>query len=234
MEALGINPGYLVAQILNFLLILVLLRAWAYEPVLNGLRQRRERIAKSLEDARIAEEARANAERDAQARIAQSQQESQRVVADASQRAEQAASGIRTQAEAEARRIVETARAEAELERNRALGDLRDQVVALSMAAASRVIGSSMDQNRQREMINDFFARLPADVRAPGAASAEITSALPLSAEEQARAKKELGVTDATFKVDPKILGGLVVRVGDRVIDASASGQLDAMRQSLH
>jgi F0F1-type ATP synthase delta subunit len=36
-----------------------------------------------------------------------------------------------------------------------------------------------------------------------------------------------------TFKVDPSILGGLVVRVGDKILDGSVSGQLEAMRQNL-
>ena len=36
-----------------------------------------------------------------------------------------------------------------------------------------------------------------------------------------------------TFRVDPSILGGLVVRVGDKVLDGSVSGQLETLRQSL-
>jgi F0F1-type ATP synthase delta subunit len=41
------------------------------------------------------------------------------------------------------------------------------------------------------------------------------------------------GKGEVTFKVDPNILGGLVVRVGDKVLDGSVSGQLGALRQSL-
>ncbi len=233
MEKLGINLGYLIAQILNFVIIVVLLTAWLYKPVLNTLANRRERIAKSLEDARVAEEARANAERDAQKRLLEAQQESQRIVADANTRAEQAAANVRSQAETEARQLLDQARSEAELERNRALADLRSQVIALSLAAARQVVGVSMDETRQRQLVNDFFARVPADVRVDGGQEAEITSALPLTPEEQARAKTQLGVQQATFRVDPRILGGLVVRVGDRVVDASAAGQLESLRQSL-
>jgi F-type H+-transporting ATPase subunit b len=173
-------------------------------------------------------------ERDAQVRLAQAQQDAQRVVAEAGQRAEQTAAGVRAQAEADAKRILEQARAEAELERNRALADLRSQVVALSLAAAQRVIGASLDEARQRQLVNDFFAKVPAGVRVAGADTAEVTSALPLTEEEQRRAVAELGVKQALFKVDPQILGGLIVRVGDKVVDASAAGQLEAMRQQLH
>lgn len=233
MEALGINLGYLIAQIGMFILILVLLKAWMYEPMIRLLTERRERIAKSLEDARVAEEARGNAERDAQQRLAQAQLEAQRIVAEASNRAEQAAAGIREQAEKDARHIVEQGRVEAEVERNRALADLRSQVIALSLAAAQRVIGASVDEKRQRQLVDDFFAKVPGDVRVAGAERAEVTTALPLSDDEKNRAVRELGVQAADFKVDPRILGGVIVRVGDRVVDASAAGQLESLRATL-
>ncbi len=43
----------------------------------------------------------------------------------------------------------------------------------------------------------------------------------------------ELHLKDLSFRVDPQILGGLVVRVGDRVMDGSAAGQLERLHQSL-
>ena len=51
MEALGINLGYLFVQIFNFLIVVVVLRAWVYKPVVGLLQKRRETIAQGLEDA---------------------------------------------------------------------------------------------------------------------------------------------------------------------------------------
>ena len=48
MEALGLNLGYLLVQILNFAILFVVLRAWVYKPVLNLLQTSREAIAKGL------------------------------------------------------------------------------------------------------------------------------------------------------------------------------------------
>ncbi len=36
------------------------------------------------------------------------------------------------------------------------------------------------------------------------------------------------------FRVNPNILGGVVIRIGDRVLDGSVAGKLDSLRQSLH
>ena len=62
---------------------------------------------------------------------------------------------------------------------------------------------------------------------------AEVTSALPLTDAEKQSAVKMLGVQDVQFKVDPSILGGLVVRVGDRVVDDSVSNRMSALQESL-
>jgi sulfur transfer complex TusBCD TusB component (DsrH family) len=115
--------------------------------------------------------------------------------------------------------------------------------VALSMAAANKLVGEAMDANRQRALVDEFFSGVKAGkvvlldpgVSAAGA-KAEVTSALPLSANEQASLKSDLtgrGASEVDFKVDPRILGGLLVRVGDRVVDASVSGRMEAMRSSL-
>ena len=72
-----------------------------------------------------------------------------------------------------------------------------------------------------------------------GGASAEVTSALPLTGEEKEAVKQDVlskigDQATVTFRVDPAILGGLVIRVGDKILDGSVSGQLESMRQSLY
>ena len=59
MERLGINGGFLLAQIVNFGLVALVLWALAWKPLVAALEARREKIAKGLEDARAAELARA-------------------------------------------------------------------------------------------------------------------------------------------------------------------------------
>jgi F-type H+-transporting ATPase subunit b len=246
LEALGLNLGYLLVQIFNFLIIFIVLRAWIFKPILGLLETRREAIARGLEDARIAAEARANAEKDAQDIIAKAQAEASQKTREATERAEEAAREVHAQAEAEAAKAREAALAEVDQERERILADVRGQVAALSMAAAQRLIGEALDEQRQHALIAEFFSGVKAgrvvvleDVTGLTGASAEVTSALPLSTEEQEAVKSDvlarLGAqATVAFRVDPTILGGLIVRVGDKVLDGSVAGQLESMRQSLH
>lgn len=244
MEALGINLGYLLVQIFNFLILLVVLRAWVFKPVLGLLEDRRERIAQGLEDARVAEEAREKAEEEAEEIIAEAQQEANKRVREATTRAEEAARDIRSAAEEEANEIRESAAAEAEQAKQEALGELRGQIASLAMAAAQKLIGEALDERRQRALIDEFFSGVTQGEvvvlkgKQVAGQSAEVTSAVPLTEAEQDQVKEDVleklgGSATVSFKVDPSILGGLIVRVGDRVIDGSVAGQLENMRQTV-
>lgn len=245
MDQLGINLGYIFVQVFNFAILFVVLKAWVYKPLLNVLAQRTETIAKGLEDARVAADARANAEAEAEKIIAAAQAKASETVREATQRAEDASRDITASVEAEAAKAREEAVAEAEQERNRILGEVRGHVAALAMSATQKLIGEALNEKRQHALIDSFFsgvqsgkvvvlesAKLSGD-------TAVITSALPLTKKEEDTVKKDvlakLGSkkADVTFEVDPSILGGLVVRVGDKVLDGSVSGNLSAMDQSL-
>lgn len=245
MDALGLNLGYLLVQVLNFAIIFVVLRAWVYKPVLNLLEKRRLAIAQGLEDARVAAEARANAEKEAEKILADAQAKASEIVREASERAEAIAKDIRAAAEAEAAKTREEAVAEAEVERNRILGELRNQVAALAIAAAQKLIGEALDESRQRDLIASFFSGIKAgkvvlleEESSLKGTAAEVTSALPLTPEEQKVLKKDIlakmgAEATVAFRVDPSILGGLVIRVGDKVLDGSVAGQLEELYQSL-
>lgn len=243
MEQLGISPGLLIVQIIAFTIVFLTLNAWVYKPMLNMMENRKQKIAQGLEDARVAAEARANAEKEAAKIISDAQTQASQIVREATERAATAGQDVKAAAEAEAAQAREAAIAEAEVERNRILGDLRSQVAGLAMAAANKLVGESLDEKRQRALLDEFFSGVKSGklVVLDGAdfkgESAQVTSAVPLNAEEQETVKRDVlakaGAKEVTFRVDPSILGGLVIRVGDKVLDSSVAGRLEGLRQNL-
>jgi len=243
MEALGINLGLLIVQLIAFTIVILTLNAWVYQPMLNMMETRKQKIAQGLEDARVAAEARADAEKEAAKVLADAQAKASKVVLEATDRAVSAAKDVKTAAESEAAKALEAARTEAELERNRILGDLRGQVAALAISAANKLVGEMLDEKKQHALLDEFFSGVKAgkvvvlDSKDFKGDTAEITSALPLSKDEEAAVKKDVlakvGAQAVTFRVDPSILGGLVIKVGDKVLDGSVSGKLEGLRQSL-
>jgi F-type H+-transporting ATPase subunit b len=233
MEALGINPGYLLMQIFGISVLTILLGHFLYQPILNVLDERKRRIAKGLEDARQASIARDNADAEAKKILEAARAEAAKMRQDAMAQAEETRKGILAQAENEAKTVVANARTDAEEERNRILSELRGQVAAIAVAAANKLVGEAIDEKRQHELIADFFAKVPQTVGQLTGGKAVVTSALPLDDNEKKQLEKALSVESVEYRVDPKILGGLVVRVGDQVVDDSVAGRMSALSESL-
>ena len=88
MEALGINLGLLIVQIIAFIIVFLTLNAWVYQPMLSMMESRKQKIAQGLEDARVAAEARADAEKEAAKVIADAQTEASKIAAERAQSSE--------------------------------------------------------------------------------------------------------------------------------------------------
>ena len=234
MDALGIGLGYIIMQIALFVILMLVLRNYLYDPILNSLEERKSRIAKGLEDSRQAAIARDNAEAEAKKIVDEARAAAVKVRSEAVASAEDSVKAITANAHEEARAILAKANADAEERRNAALADMRGQIAAISIAAAQKLVGESLDEKRQHALINDFFAKVPAGVSGLSADSAEVTSALPLTDSEKAAAAKAIKASDISYKVDPNILGGLIVKVGDQVVDSSVAGQMSGMRDALN
>lgn len=246
MEGLGINLGFLIVQLLNFIILFVVINAWVVKPILRMLDRRKKTIAQGLEDARIASEARASAESESNRIIADAQVKANEIIQEAITKAEAEGKDLRTAAEVEIGKARESAMVEVDGEKNRVLSDIRKQVVSLAIAAATKLVGESLrqDESRQHALLEEFFSGVKAgkvvvlEGNEVSGGSAEVVSALPLTPGEQQAVKKDLvgklnSEAEITFRVDPSILGGLVIRVGDKVIDGSMVGQLQALKQNL-
>ncbi len=228
MDRLGINGGLLLGQLVNFAVVMLVLWALLWRPIVNTLEARRKRIAKGLEDARAAEQALANAERDAQKIIDQRRAEANKLMEEARSRGEEQAKTVLEEAQREAQAIRAKARDEATEERNAMLGDVRTQIAQIAIAAAERVIGQSLDEKRAQTIVSDFFAKLPAGASQLGG-DLVVTSALPLTDAEKTQVKSQTGAQNVTYKVDPSLLGGLVLQSGDKVIDGSVRSSLSSL-----
>ncbi|MEO8613374.1 MAG: F0F1 ATP synthase subunit B [Chloroflexota bacterium] len=233
MEGLGINLGYLLVQIIAFVVIYTLMTRFIYDPLIRTLSGRRARIAKGLEDAAAAATARRNAEAEGEKILTVARADGSKLIEEARSRAEEVGKQVEADARTEAEKIRSDARLSAAAERDQQLAGLRGQVADISVAVARRLIGESLDQKRQTALISDFFTKVPAEAKKLGG-DVEIVSAMPLSADEQDKAKKEIGASNVTFTVDPSILGGLIVRAGDRVVDGSIRSSLNDLAGRLN
>jgi F-type H+-transporting ATPase subunit b len=158
LAKLGINLSWLIAQIVNFILILLILRAFAYKPILKLLADRKRKIQESLDYAEKVKAESAAQQAEFEKRIDEARREASQTAASAQQVAEKEKERIVADAREEARQIVEQARAQLDYERRQMVSELREQVVNLSLLAAQKVIGASLDEKRSRQLVNEFLA----------------------------------------------------------------------------
>lgn len=233
LEPLGINAGYLTAQIINFLIVLTILTLLLWRPATKMLDARAAEIQKGLEDAAAAAKARMNAEQDADKVLKEAQAEAAKIVAEARSRGEELGKTIQAEARTAASAEAERIRADAATARNAELAGLRDQVLNISVALAGRIINENLDAKKQQALVSDFFSKVPAAAKSLSG-KVEVVSAMPLSDAEQQKAKSEIGAADIAFSVDPSILGGLIVKSADKVIDGSVKNNLNDLAGRLN
>ena len=120
-------------------------------------------------------------------------------------------------------------------------GKLTDVAAALPADTPVEIINTLklMQERGDLNLIGEVTAALTKTVSGQQAPlKADITSAAELGSKEQTQLRKVLAEQYGeglvfTFKVDPSLLGGLRVRVGDRLIDTSIASRLTALRESL-
>ena len=232
LDALGINLGFLIAQIINFGIIALVLTAILWNPARNMLDVRAQKIQKGLEDAAAAAKARQNAEAEADKILAEARSERQKLLEEARQAGDDVRKQIEAEARQEAERIRAEGRQEAQAARNTALADVRDQVLQISSAVAGRVLQENIDAKKQSKLVSDFFAAVPEGAKNMSG-NVEVTSAMPLSDAEKKSLESAIKADSYTYNVDPSILGGLIVRGQDKVVDGSVRGNLGELTSRL-
>ena len=163
LNSLGLNFGTLLVQIFGFFLMLIVLRAWVFTPLVEMMDKRRTTINQGIEDARVAAEARENAEEEAKKIIEEAQGKASDIVREATRRADEMGREIKANAEKEAADARKEALKSVDDEREIMLTEARGQVAALAMAATQKLIGESLDEKRQRALIDEFFSGVKGD-----------------------------------------------------------------------
>lgn len=160
MAKLGLDAGVLVAQLINFFLLLGGLTLVLYRPVTRTLRERSERIAKGLAQAEEADKRALQAEADYQKRLEEARREAQAIVAQAQEAAEKERQATLARAQAEIQEMRQRAREEIERERREALTALQGHIADLAIDAAGKVLGKAVDAPAHRRLVQDFIKHL--------------------------------------------------------------------------
>ena len=153
MEGLGISLPTLITQVIAFIILLVLLRVFAYKPIMRMMDERSRRIKESMEQAEAVKSQAAHAEEELKQEIEKASHEGQERIARAVKAGEDVKQKARDDAKKEAEQLITRARQEIRQERDEAIDDVRKEFADLTVLAAGKVIEKSLNKEEHRELI---------------------------------------------------------------------------------
>lgn len=156
-EELGLNLKEIIFVILNFLLLVFVLGKFIYKPFLGALDDRKKRIQETF-DAADAVSRRADAKlAKYERRIAHVEEENRSIMRETKRRAEEQAQQIIADATKQAGEIVSRAERAIELERERALDEMRQEIAELALLAAQQIVEKEVDQIGQDAIVDEII-----------------------------------------------------------------------------
>lgn len=156
---LGINIPSLVAQIVNFVILLTLLYLFAYKPILKMLDKRSEKIKESMDQAEKIKQQTVQTEEQIKAQLEASRKEGQALITQASQMGDKLKEEARKEARQEAEALIARARAEIQREMEDATDALRREFADLAIKAAEKVINQSLNKESHQKLIDDVLSQ---------------------------------------------------------------------------
>lgn len=153
----GLVIGDMVAQLIFFLILIALVRKFAWGPLMNMMEKRENYVASEIESAEQSREEAEKAAKDATEQLNNVRQEAQKIVEDAKTAGIKQEQDIIESARAEADRIKEQAKSDIQNEKEQAIQALQAQVASLSVLVASKVIEKEIDEQDQKTFIEDYI-----------------------------------------------------------------------------
>nr|WP_225218346.1 F0F1 ATP synthase subunit B [Planococcus beijingensis] len=153
------NIGDILATLVIFTLLMVLLKKFAWGPLMGVMQQREDLIKSEIE---TAENSRLESQKlleEQRSLLKDARTQAQEIVENAKKQGEVSREEIITTARAESGRMKEAAVQEIANERDKAISAVREEVVALSLLAATKVLGKEISEEDNRQLINETIAK---------------------------------------------------------------------------
>jgi len=156
------DPGLYIWTILVFLVLLALLAKFAWKPLLEALDNRQQSIREALDDARRAKQELQGIHAESTKLLAQARSEAAEIVSRSRSDADRFREELKDKARAEAASMLRNAERQIELETTRAVQQIRQEAVDLSVGIASKILQRNISREDNERLIEETFKQLEA------------------------------------------------------------------------
>jgi F-type H+-transporting ATPase subunit b len=155
-----VRPGLMIWTIICFLVVLVVLKKYAFGPIQQMIDTRRESIQQAIAEADNAREEARKLLEEHRKLIGQAKSESEEILGEARRVADAQRDRVKQETEEDRRRRLEETRRQIEQATAQALGQIRDEVGKLSLLAAEKITRKSLTDADQQRLIDEALAEI--------------------------------------------------------------------------
>lgn len=157
---LGIDGALLISQIVNFVLLMLLLKKFAYAPVLKMLSDRSDKIEKSLADAKRIEEELKNTEETKVKEIRKAKDEAAEIVKKSYETAALNEQKAIEDTKRKTQEIVQKAKDEIQSEKEKSVKEAKQEIAALAIQIAEKIIKKNLDADTEKKLAEETLAKI--------------------------------------------------------------------------
>ncbi len=155
--ATGFNSGDVIFQLIMFIILLAIVKKFAWGPLMGMMKQREEFVANEIESAEKSRQEAAKYLEEQRVLLKEARTEAQELIENAKKQADIQREDIIVSARSEAGRLKESAKLEIEQQKENAVAAIKEQVASLSVLIASKVIEKELSEKDQQKFINDYI-----------------------------------------------------------------------------
>jgi F-type H+-transporting ATPase subunit b len=157
MELVSPNAGTIFWMVLFFTLVLLILKKYAWKPILNTLRNREKTIEDALQSAEHAKEEIIRLKTENEKILAEARLERDKLMKEARAMKDKIILDAQEQAQQEGKKIMEGARLSIENEKKSAINEIKNQIAVLSISIAEKIIREHLKDNKHKELIDNLL-----------------------------------------------------------------------------
>ncbi|MFZ4592174.1 MAG: F0F1 ATP synthase subunit B [Ignavibacteria bacterium] len=158
---LSVNPGLIIWTIVVFILFLLLLKKFAWKPIIGALNNREKTIQEALENAEKQNKESAETFEKNKKIISEANAQASKILSDAKELAVKLKDEIVSKANEESNKNIERAKEQIEAMKSTAIEQMRGDITDIALQAAEKILSKNLNRENQIELIDDFMKKIP-------------------------------------------------------------------------
>jgi len=154
---LDVNPGLIFWTVITFIFLMLILKKYAWKPILDSLNERENFIKESLEKAEKAQKEAEELFEKNKVNLENAEAESQKIIVQGRDYAEKLKSQILDDAKDDAKKMIGKAALEIERKNQEAFNNLKSEIAEIAVKAAEKIIKENLDDKKQSKIVDEFI-----------------------------------------------------------------------------